>query len=140
MSGGTAFARRADSGSAQQAAESFPAEGETFPLDELVTKVMIVEAGLCRPRQVQDGLTRAFGQEAAAGAAAVGVCQSRCAASPITGFETFDVPRRKVEQLRGSGARQVSLHTSGNDFHSLQLFLTQRDCLPVHGVTFSRCC
>ncbi len=100
---------------------------------------MIVEAGVLRASQAQDGLPGAFGPAAVAGTAAVGVCQSRCAALPVAGLETFDLPWRKIEQLRGSGTRQLSLHTSGNDCHSLQFLLTQRDCLPVHGVTFSRC-
>ncbi len=86
MSGRAALARRADSGRPQQTAERFAAECEAFLLDKLVVQVMIVEAGVLRASQAQDGLPGAFGPAAA-----------------------------------------------------LQFLLTQRDCLPVHGVTFSRC-
>ena len=140
MSGQAAWARGTDSRRPQQTAESFAAEREAFLLDQLVMKVMIVEAGVFRTSQAQDGLTGRVGQAAVTGPAAVGVSQSRCAALPVASFEALDVPRRKIEQLRGSGTRQVSLHASRNDHHSLQFLLTQRDCLPVHGVTFSRCC
>src|SRR5260370_21241875 len=71
MSGRAALARRADSGRPQQTAERFAAECEAFLLDNLVVKVMIVEAGVLRASQAQDGLPGAFGPAAAAGAAAV---------------------------------------------------------------------
>ena len=139
MSGRAALSGRGDAFATQQTAQGLAAEGEAFLLDELLREVMIVEAGVAGAGQSEDASAHAVGQAAVTGAAAAGVSQSRCAALPITGFEAFDVPRREVEQLRGSGTRQVSLHTAGNDFHSLQLFLTQRACLLSHGVTFSRC-
>jgi hypothetical protein len=69
----------------------------------------IVEAQITGAGQVKDAGARGFGQAAGAGAAAADVCQSGCAALPVTGFETLDLPRRKVEQLRRSGTRQISL-------------------------------
>jgi hypothetical protein len=62
MSRWAAFARRADSGPPQQTAECFAAEREAFLLDQLVMKVMIVEAGVFQPSQAQDGLTDTVGQ------------------------------------------------------------------------------
>src|SRR6202035_1974071 len=89
--------------------------------------MMIVEARVLATGQSEDGLTHPLRGTMRTGPAAAGVSQRRCAALPIASFEAFDVPRRKVEQLRGSGTHQVRLHTLGNDGHSLQLFLTQRD-------------
>ena len=103
-------------------------------------QVMIVEAGIFRARQAQEGLPGAFGKTAVTGAAAVGVSQSRCAALPVADFEAFHMPRRNLQQLRGSGTRQFPVHASRNHSDSLQFLGTQRDCLLFHGVTFSRCC
>ena len=71
--------------------------------------MVIVETGIAGAGQLKNAGAQGFGQAARAGAAAADVSQSRCAALPITGFETFDLPRRKIEQLRGSGTRQGSL-------------------------------
>src|SRR5579862_2531593 len=139
MSGRTAFAWWADAVGAEQAAQGFAAEGEAFVFDELLVEMMIVEAGVARVRESEDAVACALGQATVAGSAAADVRQSRCAALPITRFKPFDMPRREVEQLRGSGARQVPLQASRNDGHSLQFLLTQRECLLSHGVTFSRC-
>jgi hypothetical protein len=78
----------------QPAAEGFAAEREAFLLDELLAKVMVIEAGIAGARQLHDAIPHTLRQAAMAGAPAAGVCQSRCAALPIAGFETFDVPRR----------------------------------------------
>jgi hypothetical protein len=134
------FAGRADPGGAEQATKSLAVEAEAFLFHELFPKMMIVEAGVAGAGQTQDRLAGALGEAAVAGPAAAGVYQSRCAALPVTKFEAFHMPWRNVEQLRGSGTRQVSLRTLGDDFHSLQFLLTQRECLQSHGVTFSRCC
>jgi len=140
MSGWAALARGAETFTAEQAAQGFAAEREALLLDQLFAEVMIVEAGIAGTRQGQNAGADARRQTAMAGTAAAGVCQSRCAALPVAGFEAFDVSRCDVEQLRGSGTRQVSPHTLGDDFHSLQFLLTQRECLRPHRVTFSRCC
>jgi len=100
---------------------------------------MIVEARIAVARQSKNVIARALGGAERTRAAAAGVCQSRCAAQPITGFEAFDVPRRNPQQLRGSGTRQFSFDALRDDRHPLPFLLSQRDCLPVHGVTFSRC-
>ena len=94
---------------AEQTAQGLAAEGEPFDLTELFAEMMIVETGVARASQVEDAGTHGLGQAARAGTTAAGVCQSRCAALPITGFEALDMPRRQIEQLRGSGTRQVSL-------------------------------
>ena len=94
MSGSATFAGRAQSLAAQQAAEGFAAEREAFLLDELFAKVMVVEAGIASAGQLQDAIPYALWHAAVAGPPAAGVCQSRCAALPIAGFESFDLPRR----------------------------------------------
>jgi hypothetical protein len=94
MSGGTPFAGRAESGGAQEAAKGFATERETFDLIELLLKMMIVEASVAGARQGEDALAQTLGQAAWAGTPAADVSQSRCAALPIAGFETFDVPSR----------------------------------------------
>ena len=76
MSRGTAFARRADAGGAEQAAKGLAAEREAFLLAELFAEMVIIEAGVAGAGQTQDGLTDALGQAAVAGTAAVGVSQS----------------------------------------------------------------
>ncbi len=81
-----------------------------FLLGQFFAEVMVVEAGIGGTGQLQDALPHALGQAAVAGPSAAGVCQSGCAALPITSFEALDMPRRKVEQLRRSGTRQVSLN------------------------------
>ena len=108
-----AFSGGAEAFAAQQTAEGLAAEGEAFMFDELLAEMMIVEAGVAGARQTEDALAGAFGQAAGTGATAAGVCQSRCAALPITGFEALDMSRREVEQLRGSGTRQIPLDASG---------------------------
>src|SRR5271169_1005687 len=129
MSGGAAFAGRADAGAAQQAAEGLAAEREAFDLTELLAKMVVIETGIGGASQLQDAVAQALGQAAVAGPSATGVCQSRCAALPIAGLEALHMPRRQSEQLRGSGTRQLPLHALRNHFHSLQFLLTQRVCL-----------
>jgi hypothetical protein len=109
MSGSASFAGRADSSIAEKTAESLAAEGKTFDLTELFAEMVIVEAGVARASQIEDAGARGPGQAARAGTAAAGMCQSLCAALPITGFEAFDMPRRNREQLGGSGTRQIPL-------------------------------
>ena len=46
MGGSASFAWRADAGRAQQTAEGFASERETFHLTELLAQVMVVEAGI----------------------------------------------------------------------------------------------
>jgi hypothetical protein len=91
--------------------------------------MVVVKAHIFGASQTQDSLAGALGQTAGAGPSATGVCQSRCAALPIAGFEALDMAGRQSEQLRGSGSRQVPLHALRNHCHSLQLFLAQRVCL-----------
>jgi hypothetical protein len=94
MSGGTAGARRTDAGGAQQSAKGFAAERETFFLDELLLKMMVVEAGVASTGEREDVSPHGPRQAAMAGPAAAGVSQSRCAALPVARFEAFDMPRR----------------------------------------------
>jgi hypothetical protein len=94
MSGRTAFAGRTDARTAEQTAEGLAAEREPFLLDQFLVEVMIVEAGIATACELEDAVSRAFGQSARARSATAGVCQSRCAALPVACFETFDLPRR----------------------------------------------
>jgi hypothetical protein len=110
VSGNASFAGRADASATEKTAESFPAEGKTFDLTELFAEMVIVEACVSRACQMENACARGFGQAVRAGTAAAGVCQSRCAALPVANFEAMYLTRRKVEQLRGSGTRQVSLN------------------------------
>ena len=80
MSGGAAFAGRAEGLATEQTAEGLAAEGEAFLLDQLFTEMVIVEAGVARAHQIENAGARAFGQTAVAGPAAAGVSQSCCAA------------------------------------------------------------
>lgn len=94
MSRRAAFTWRAQASGTQQAAKGFAAQREAFLLDELVVKVMVVEAGIARACQGQDADACALRQTTVAGAAAADVRQRRCAALPIARFEPFDMPRR----------------------------------------------
>ncbi len=80
MSGRTALAWRADAVGTEQAAQGFAAEREALVFDELVMKMMIVEAGVAGARQSEDAVARGFGGASVAGAAAADVRQRRCAA------------------------------------------------------------
>ncbi len=139
MSGSAAFAGRADAGLAQKTAQGLAAEGEAFELAKFFAKVVVVEAGIGGAGQSDHGLADTTRQAAGAGPSAVGVRQSRLSLLPQTLLETFDLTDAKREQFGGSGARHVSLNTTGNHAHSLQFLLTQRECPSSHGVTFSRC-
>ena len=101
---------------------------------------MIVEAGIGGAGQADHGLAHPERQAAGTGPSAVGVRQSRLSLLPQTFLETFDLTNAEREQFGGSGARHVSLSATGNNAHSLQFLLTQRECPSSHGVTFSRCC
>ena len=131
MSGRPALAGRAEAFTTEQTAKGLAAQREAFFFDEFVVEVMVVETGIACASQSQDAVARALGQAAMAGASAADVCQSRRAALPLAGFESFDMSRRKIEQFRGSGTRQVPLHAWRNDGHSLQFLLAQRAMSPV---------
>ena len=93
MGGSAAFAGRADSGRAQHTAESLAAQREAFDLAELLTQVMVVEAGIGGAGQLQDAIAHVLRQAAGAGSPAAGVCQSGLPALPIARLESFDMPR-----------------------------------------------
>src|ERR1700682_1936293 len=135
MSGSTAFPGRAQTGLSQETAGALAAEGKPFDLAEFFAKVVIVEAGIGRTGQANHALADSAGQAAGAGPSAVGVRQSRLTLLPQTLLETFDLTDAEREQFGGSGARHVSLSATGNYAHSLQFFLTQRECPSSHGVT-----
>ena len=139
MSGSAAFSGRADAGLAQQPAEGFATEGEALDLAKFFAEMVIVEAGIGGAGQTKGGLAHPFRQTAGTGLSAVGVRQSRLPLLSQTFLETSDLTDAKREQCGGSGARHVSLNAAGNYAHSLQFFLTQRECPSSHGVTFSRC-
>jgi len=61
-SGRAARVGRTEADGAQQAAEGVAAEREAFLLDELVRKVMVVEASVAGAHQPEDGLADAFRQ------------------------------------------------------------------------------
>ena len=107
MSRGASFAGRPIPAPREKAAEGLATEGKAFDLRKLFAEMVIVETGVARAGQLKDAGARGLGQAARTGTAAADVCQSRFAALPVAGFEAFDVPRRKVEQRRGSGTRQV---------------------------------
>jgi hypothetical protein len=54
-----------------------------------------------------------------------------------TAKDTFIVPLPPIDYGDGDEGDATTHHTCRNNGHSLQLFLTQCECLPVHGVTFS---
>src|ERR1700730_8316763 len=87
MSGRPAFAGRTDARTAEQTAEGLAAERETFPLDQFLVEVVIVEASIASTCELEDAASRAFGQSARARSTAAGVSQSRCAALPVARFE-----------------------------------------------------
>jgi hypothetical protein len=136
----TALFGRAQTGLAQETAQGFATEGEALDLAKFFAKVMVVEAGISRTGQANDGLAYTGRQAAGAGPSAVGMRQRRLALLPEAFLKTFDVTDAEREQFGGSGACHVSLHAAGNYAHSLQFLLTQRECPSSHGVTFSRCC
>ena len=82
MRRGAPFAGRADSGRAQQTAESLSSQREAFLLDQFFAEVMIVETGIGGAGQMQDAVAHAIGQASMAGSSAAGVCQSRLTALP----------------------------------------------------------
>jgi len=139
MSGSTTLSGRAETGLAQETAESFATEREALDLTKFFAEVVIVEAGISGAGQANDGLAYPVRQAAGAGPSAVGVRQSRLPLLPQTFLQTFDLTDAEREQCGGSGARHVSLSAARNYAHSLQFLLTQRECPSSHGVTFSRC-
>jgi hypothetical protein len=74
------LAGRAKASAAEKATEGFAAERKSFDLTEFFAEMVIVETGVARASQIEDAGARGFGEAARAGPAAVGVCQSRCAA------------------------------------------------------------
>src|SRR5271165_1116459 len=140
MSRSAAFAGRTDAGLTQEAAQGFATEGEALELAKFFPEMMIVEADIGGAGQENDGLPHLERQTTGAGPSAVGVRQSCLSLFPQTFLETPDLTNAEREQFGSSGARHVSLNTTGNYAHSLQFLLTQRECPSSHGVTFSRCC
>ena len=61
MSGRSAFAWRAEALAAEQPAQGFAAEREAFLFDELLVKMMVVEAGVACARQARMRLRTAWG-------------------------------------------------------------------------------
>ena len=139
MSGSAALAWRAEAGLTQQTTEALATDGEALDFVELFGEVMIVEAGIFGARQTQNVFALLVGQATMTGPAPVGVSQRRLPAFAPALLQALNVSHAQGEQLGGAGTRHLSLHASGNDRHSLQLLLTQRECLLAHGVTFSRC-
>ena len=139
MSGSTALARGAEAFLAQEAAQGFAAERETFDLVELFAEMMVVEAGILGAVQAQDRLASALGRAARAGPAAVGVSQRRLPVFAQTLFQALNLAHAQAQESGGAGTRHVSFDASSNDVHSLQFLPTQRECLLSHRVTFSRC-
>jgi hypothetical protein len=140
MSGGATFPGRTETFPAKETAKRFAAHGQPFLLMELFTEVMIVEADILRACQAQDGLPGGFRQASVAGPAAIGVSQPRLPVFAQTLLQAFNVTHAQGEEFGGAGTRHVSLDACTDHAHSLQLLLTQRECLLSHGVTFSRCC
>ena len=134
-----AFTRRADAGLTQQTAEGFAAERKALDLTKFFAEMVIVESGIGGAGQPDHALADTTRQAAGAGSSAIGVRQSRLPVLPQTLLETFDLTDAEREQFGGSGARHVSLNTTGNYAHSLQFLVTQREGPSSHGVTFSRC-
>lgn len=140
MGGSAALAGRPQPGLPQQTAESFAAQGEALDLAKFFAEMVIVESGIGGARQPHHSLAHPGWQPAGAGPSAVGVRQSRLPLLLQTFLKTFDLTHAEREQFGGSGARHVSLRVARYYAHSLQFFLTQRECPSSHGVTFSRCC
>jgi hypothetical protein len=140
MSGSAAFAGRSQTGLAQKPAEGLAAQGEALDLAKFFAEMMVVEASIGGAGQANCGLAYPLRQTAGAGPSAVGVGQKRPPLLPQTLLKTPDLTNAEREQFGSSGARHVSLGTTGNYAHSLQFLLTQRECPSSHGVTFSRCC
>jgi hypothetical protein len=140
MSGSATFTWRAQAIFAKQAAQGFAAERKALDLVEFFSEMVVVEAGIFRAGQTQDGLASALGQAAVAGSAAVGVSQRRLPGFAHAFLQAFNLAHAQAKEFGGAGTRHLSLDASANHAHSLQFLLTQRECLRSHGVTFSRCC
>src|SRR5580698_4583805 len=111
MSRSASLTGRAQTRGTQHPAQGFAAQGKAFHFHQLLAEMVVVEARVTSASQMQDAGAHAIREAARAGLPAAGVCQSRCACLPITKIEALHVPWRNVEQLRGSGTRQVSLYT-----------------------------
>jgi hypothetical protein len=99
--------------------------------------MVVVEPGIFGAGQAQGGLTGALRQPAVVGPAAVGVSQRRLPVFAHAFLQTLNLAHAQAQEF---GTRHVSLDARTNHAHSLQLLLTQRECLLSHGLTFSRCC
>jgi len=119
MSGGAAFPGRTETLPAQETAQRFAAHGQPFLLVKLFTEVMIVEAGILRACQPQDGLPGGFGQASVARPAAVGVSQRRLPLFAQTLLQALNVAHAQGQELGGTGTRHVSLDASADHAHSL---------------------
>src|SRR5713226_4556075 len=137
MRGSVALSRGAEAVLAQQSSKCFAAERNTLAFHQLFAEMVIVEAGILGAGQAQDGLASALRQPAVAGPPATGVSQSRLPVFAHTLLQALNLAHAQAQESGGSGTRQLPLHTSGNNRHSLYLFLAQCKCLPVHRVTFS---
>jgi uncharacterized protein (DUF169 family) len=119
MSGSAAFSRRAEAVFTQQTAQRFAAEGKALALDQLFTKMVVVEAGVSAARQLHDPLAHGIGQAPVTGPAAVGVRQSRLPVFAHTPFQAFNLAHAQTEEYGGSGTRHVSLDACADHAHSL---------------------
>src|SRR5260370_16424888 len=73
MGGSAALSGRAETGLPQEAAQGLAAQGETLDLAKFLAQVVIVEAGIGRAGQTDDGLPHSGGQAAGTGSSAIGV-------------------------------------------------------------------
>ncbi len=125
MSRSAAFARRAETFLAQKTAQRLTSKREAFDFTEFFAKMVVVEAGIFRARQAQDGLASALRQPTVAGPATVGVSQRRLPGFAHAFLQAFDLAHAQREEFGGAGTRQVSLDASADYAHSLQFLLTQ---------------
>src|SRR5260370_13449996 len=112
MGGSGAVSGRAETGLPQEAAQGLAAQGETLDLAKFLAQVVIVEAGIGRAGQTDDGLPHSGGQAAGTGSSAIGVRQSCLAPLPKTFLETLDLSDAEREQFGSSCPRHVSPNTA----------------------------
>src|SRR5260370_8711558 len=103
MGGSGAVSGRAETGLPQEAAQGLAAQGETLDLAKFLAQVVIVEAGIGRAGQTDDGLPHSGGQAAGTGSSAIGVRQSCLPPVPTTFFKPLSLTDPERSQLAHSG-------------------------------------
>lgn len=104
---------------AEQTAERFPAERNTFPLAKLLAEMMIVKTHITGAGEMQDTLPHTCRKTARARPTATGVCQRRLPVFAHAFPQAFNLAHAQAQEFGGSGTRHLSLQASRNYRHSL---------------------